>query len=97
MTDPPRRPRGRTNLSVQDLGAELLLHDQANDRVHILNETAVQVWHLCDGRHEREAIAEQMVKRFPNVDPEMVRDDTFRVIEDFHQKGLLADEGGTEQ
>lgn len=71
------------------MGAELLLYDPESDRLHILNETAMQVWQLCDGQHDGQDIVEEVARRYPEMDPGVVRRDTLRVIEELLLKGLL--------
>ncbi len=39
-----------TELLVEELGDELLLYDQRNDRVHCLSSAAGKVWRACDGK-----------------------------------------------
>jgi hypothetical protein len=71
------------------MGTELLLYDAKSDEVHILNETAMQVWGLCDGKHEEGQITAELQRRYPDVDMEILQQDTSRIIEDFLAKQLI--------
>jgi hypothetical protein len=71
------------------MGTELLLYDSKSDQVHILNETAMQIWQLCDGRHDEGEIAAELKRRYPDVGGELLEKDTNQVIEDFLAKGLV--------
>jgi hypothetical protein len=43
-------PTARTaDLSVEEVGAELLVYDHTAARAHCLSETAARVWRACDG------------------------------------------------
>ena len=43
-------PRARKqNLITKEVAGELVIYDQASDRVHCLNSTAAFVWTHCDG------------------------------------------------
>jgi hypothetical protein len=75
------------------MGTELLLYDAESDQVHILNETALQVWGLCDGRHGEEEIITELTRRYPDVERSVLEKDTKRVIEDFLNKNLVTLEG----
>jgi cell division septation protein DedD len=45
------RPIARTqDLIVEELGDELLVYDEADNRGHCLSPSAARVWRLCDGR-----------------------------------------------
>ena len=88
-----RRPRARTDLRSQEMGTELLLYDPKSDQVHILNETAMQVWEMCDGQHEEPEIAAELGRRYADIDAAVLEQDTARLIEDFLKKGLIALEG----
>jgi hypothetical protein len=75
------------------MGTELLLYDPKSDQVHILNETAMQVWEMCDGQHEELEIAAELGRRYAGIDPSILEQDTSRLIEDFLNKGLITIEG----
>lgn len=55
--NPVARRRG---LVVKEVCNEVLVYDTESDRAHCLNETAAQVWKLCDGRRDARAIAQAM-------------------------------------
>jgi hypothetical protein len=51
------RPVRWTGLWVRQSGDETVLVDREHDRVHVLNETALALWELCDG----ETTVEEMI------------------------------------
>jgi len=88
-----RRPvataRGR------DLGDEYLFYDRDRDLVHVLNETAREVFLVCDGEHTEEQIAAILVERF-DVDGENALADTHATVRRLIDLGLVAYEQGEE-
>jgi len=44
-------------LVVKELAEETLVYDLDRDKAHCLNQTAKQIWHLCDGRNSAGDIA----------------------------------------
>jgi hypothetical protein len=75
-------PRARTNdLSIQPIGDELLLYDEASQRGHSLNVTATAV-RACDGARSREQIAEEC-----GLDGDVVR----LALGELASSGLVAD------
>ena len=53
------RPRSRsTGLRVQQVGDQLVMHDEVRQRLHVLNRTVAATWRHCDGRNALADIAE---------------------------------------
>ena len=50
-------PRRRREVLTRDLGNEIVIHDAANGNVHVLNETAREVFLACDGTRDRGQLA----------------------------------------
>jgi hypothetical protein len=79
-----RKPKARTaELLVEELGEEVLVYDQRDDRVHCLGSAAHRVWSACDG----ETPVEQLGRRL-NLDSELVA----RALGELEACGLLDDE-----
>ncbi|MHB1131350.1 MAG: PqqD family protein [Chloroflexota bacterium] len=63
----PRRaalPCRSPHVTERLVDGELVLYDPQRQRVHVLNATAALIWHLCDGRRDRTAIAASLSARF---------------------------------
>ena len=54
-------PLARTqDLIVEELGDELLVYNDADQRAHCLSPSAARVWRRCDGRTEADALASEL-------------------------------------
>jgi len=54
-------PKARHNdLIVEKAGNETVVYDLERVRAHCLNESATEIWHLCDGKRTVEQIAERL-------------------------------------
>ncbi len=82
-------PQARVDIRSVDLGSEILIYDERHDLVHILNSTARQIWQLCDGSHDVVDIVDSVARLFPQVDPQRIRGDVERAIEDLVQKNII--------
>ncbi len=78
-----------SKISVTDLGDELMLYNTDDECVHVLNATARDVWNLCDGTRGIEAIYENMLKKYEDVDQSELQDDITNLLDDFKQKKLI--------
>ena len=79
----------RSDVTLQRVGKEAILHDAAAGRTHVINATAARVWELCDGRS-----MDDLLRTFAEPygrQPEEVRADVERVIDGFRQLGLFAE------
>ena len=68
-------PRGiRSNISVQQIGSEVLIYDELRHKAFCLNATSAAIWGLCDGEHTPAEIASAAsVKLAIPIDEEIVR------------------------
>ena len=81
-------PRARTDVTLQQVGREAILHDGQNGQAHVINGSAAQLWQLCDGRP-----LDQLVAAFAALygrEPETVAEDVDRTLARFEALGLLA-------
>ncbi len=90
MTDdrPPAGPTARSDVTLQRVGREAILHDSRNGQAHVINGTAAQLWELCDGRP-----LDELVAAFAAVygrEPQTVSEDVRRTLASFDSLGLLA-------
>lgn len=77
----------RSEVSLQQVGREAILHDTRTAQAHVINAAAARVWELCDGRPMDDlllAFAEPY-----GLTPEAVRGDVDRVLASFRELGLL--------
>jgi hypothetical protein len=72
----------------EDLGDEVVLLAADGDAVHVLNETAAEVWRLVDGVRDAMAIAAEFARPYPDVPPEELARDVDAVLADLVAKGL---------
>ena len=49
-------PTPNREVTLQRVGQEAILHDRRNGRAHVINESAAQIWELCDGQHTLDQI-----------------------------------------
>ena len=49
-------PTPNKDVSLQRVGQEAILHDRRNGRAHVINESAAQIWELCDGQNTLDQI-----------------------------------------
>jgi len=83
------RPVGRPDLRLRRVGSEWVLYDAAQDKAHVLNQTAAVIWTYCDGTFERTAIADAIAREVPGLDSTRIKDDIDVVLRRFADEGLL--------
>lgn len=71
-----------------ELDGEISLYDPENENVTILNDTASDVWLLCDGEHSAEEIVNLLASSY-GVNADQIRDEVTRTIDEFIETGLL--------
>ncbi len=86
----PVGPLRSSALETHAAGDDLLVHDKRHAKVHVLNRTAAEVFSICDGAHDVDAIVDT-IARGAGVAPERVRSDVTLVLSDFRERGLLED------
>jgi hypothetical protein len=60
-------------LVVNELPDEVLVYDLTRHKAHCLNQTAAQIWHLCDGRRTVPEIARRLAQELDKpVEEEVV-------------------------
>lgn len=72
----------------EELTDELLLFDESQGLFVSLNQSASDIWRLVTGEFSVEEIANNLASSY-GADPESVRGDVERVIEDFVEKQLI--------
>ncbi len=79
---------GASETGVDDLGTVTLL---SGGVMHQLNLLGGEVWKLCDGKRDRRAVAEALLKVF-DVDEATLQRDLARFFEDMISRGLIHEE-----
>ena len=83
------RPARREGVWVRRAGDENALVDSTSSTVHLLNETALAIWELCDGKTEPEEMIAAIVE-LSGVDRDAVSQDVERILTEFGEAGLLS-------
>ncbi len=83
MSDSPK-PRAIEGLEVRRTGNDVIVHDPANERIHVLNRSAGMVLELCDGAHAPADIAASLCSR-TGAPAERVLGDVEAALESFRQ------------
>jgi hypothetical protein len=83
-----RFPTPNEDVSLQRVGQEAILNDRRNGRAHVINESAAQIWELCDGQHTLDQIVSAFAAAYalPTVD---VQADVQYILAKFHELGVL--------
>ncbi len=84
-----RRPRRRSDVWVHRAEGENALIRKGSGSVHLLNETALAIWDLCDGEnHPDEMIA--AICELCGMHPDIIAEDVGRILDELGQEGLIA-------
>ena len=79
-----RPPISSKDVTLQRVGQEVILHDRRNGRAHVINETAAQVWELCDGRITLDQIVSALSASY-QVPASVVREDVNYILAKFRE------------
>ncbi|MDH3628288.1 MAG: PqqD family protein [Acidobacteriota bacterium] len=82
------QPRKNDRFQCKDLGDEFLAYDSEQDEIHVLNGTARDIYLLCDGQTEIDAIASSLCEKY-GVESRRALTDIEKVLEDMLRLGLL--------
>jgi hypothetical protein len=83
-----KRPMRSADVWLRQTPGETAIYDPSTESVHLLNETALAIWNLCDG----ETTVEEMVVaicELCNMHREIVVEDVDRILTEFGAAGLL--------
>ena len=70
-------------------GAERLVYNSERDEVSALNQTATEIWDLCDGTRDVAQVAGVLAERY-GVEPALLLPDVATLVEALRARGLLA-------
>jgi hypothetical protein len=93
LSVPEMQPTESNGLDRQRLGTDLVLHDRATGAVHLLNETAAQVWESATMGRDAQAIARELKAIHPSQELEGLLADVTEILRDFTNKGLIKTQG----
>ena len=80
-------PQARSNgIVVEELADEVLVYDLNRDRAHCLNQTAANVWKLCDGKSSPSEIASRLGTE---LEPATAQEVVWTAIDQLSRAGLL--------
>ncbi len=71
-----------------DLGDEFLFYDGGNDRVHVLNATAREIFLLFDGSRSEDEVVQVFAERH-GLDEHQARGDVLETVRRLRDLGLL--------
>jgi hypothetical protein len=83
--------RASPDVSCKNLGDESVLFDAASRTAHVVNQTAAEVWRLCDGTRSLAHVARSMGERYPDA-RDRVAADVEEIVAAFRGLGLLLPE-----
>jgi len=83
-------PNKVPHLNQYNTGSETVLHDEIQQKVHVLNSTALYIWEHCDGKSSFDALIDIMQSKFKDTSRETLEQDIRKTLNEFHQKGLVS-------
>ena len=78
----------RKNVLVLQLSDEFLVYDKETSKAHCLNNTAAEVWKLCDGTRTVQQIIDILVDTYPDAASD-IRVDVADTIDDLMLTGAV--------
>jgi len=74
---------------AREIDGNFTIYDKDQDNVMVLNDSASEIWRLCDGRAGNE-IVDELAKRY-SADRDEIQGDVESVLEQLANSGLLVD------
>lgn len=82
------RPARRPEVWLRQAGDENAVYTPSSGEVYLMNETALAIWHLCDGATSPQEMVD-VVCEVTRMHPDVVVEDVNRILTDFEQAGLI--------
>lgn len=82
------RPHRRSGLQLRVSGDEAVLLDASSEAVHVLNDTALALWQLCDGETTVEEMVVAAVGLF-NAQERRLERDVLDALDAMASRGIL--------
>jgi PqqD family protein of HPr-rel-A system len=83
-----RRPARAPRVWIRKTRAETLAYNRETGGAHLLNETALAIWDLCDGQTSAEEMIEAICQ-LCGMHPDVVGEDVDRILAEFEAAGLV--------
>jgi PqqD family protein of HPr-rel-A system len=83
-----RSPTPSKDVVLQRVGQEAILHDRRNGRAHVVNESAAQIWELCNGQNTFEQIVSAFAAEY-GLHESDVQADVQDILARFHELRVL--------
>ncbi len=84
-----KNPLRTRELEIRRAGADVLVHDAAHDKVHVLNASAGYVLDRCDGSRSAQQIAD-LLSAATGADPTTVTRDVEVILREFERLQLVS-------
>lgn len=83
-----RRPARVPSVWIRKTRDETLAYHPGTGGAHLLNETALAIWDLCDGEtHPQEMV--EAICQLCGMHPDVVGEDVARILLEFEEAGLV--------
>jgi hypothetical protein len=82
------RPARRPEVWLRKTDKEIAMYDPLGNRVHLLNDTALAIWELCDGNTEPAEMVTAICD-LCDMHRDVVSEDVMRILGEFDAAGLI--------
>lgn len=82
------KPKRRTGVWLRQVGGENALYNPDTSSVHLLNDTALAIWDLCNGDIDPGEMIEAICQ-ISSLHQDIVTEDVDRTLEEFERAGLI--------
>ena len=82
------RPMRRKDVWLRQSKKENAVYNPATSEVYLLNDTALAIWHLCDGETRPEEMMNAICD-LTGLPPEVVAEDLERILLEFDKAELI--------
>jgi PqqD family protein of HPr-rel-A system len=82
------KPIRRPGVWLRQAGDENAVYDPLNESLHLLNDTALAIWELCDGQTQPDEMVKAICELF-GTPVEVVTEDVNRILLDFERAGIV--------
>jgi len=79
----------KKELDAVELGNGLILCEKSGRRLHRLNNTAAEIWKVCDGERDVSDIAAHLAREFSGAPEEKLESDVQSALVEMRRLGIL--------
>lgn len=83
------RPLRRPGMWLRQAEDEIAVYDREGGRIHLMNDTALAIWDLCDGETTADEMVAAICELF-HMHRDVVSEDVTRTLQEFDQAGLVS-------